>query len=79
MDLVGHIHRRLKQVMEMQRKVAESNGQLMLLHENIKLARKRFEILEQVCSTPQVLVEVFGELSRRRSYNGALEKVNKGG
>ena len=76
-DLVYHIHRRLKKVMEMQRNVAESNGQLMLQHENIKLARKRFEILEQVCSTPQVLMEVFGELCRRRSYNVTLEKVKK--
>ena len=76
-DLVCHIHRTLQQVMDVQKRVAENNGQLILLHEQIKLARKRFEILEQVCLTPQVLVEVFCELSRRRSYNGALEKVEE--
>lgn len=75
--LTRHIHDRLKKVMELQKKVADSNSQLVLLHEHIKLARKRFEILEQVCSTPQILVEVFSEVSRRRSYNATLEKVRK--
>lgn len=74
-NLTCHIHARLKLVMQLQKKVADSNGELVLLHEHIKLARRRFEILEQVCSTPQVLVEVFSEVSRRRSYNAALEKV----
>lgn len=73
--LTCHIHSRLKLVMQLQKKVADSNGQLVLLHEHIKLARRRFEILDQVCSTPQVLVEVFAEVSRRRAYNAALEKV----
>ena len=74
-DLTHHIHARLKLVMQLQKKVADSNGQLVLLHEHIKLARKRFEILEQVCSTPLVLGEVFNEVCRRRSYNSTLEKV----
>ena len=73
--LTSHIHSRLKQVMQLQKKVADSNGQLVLLHEHIKLACKRFEILEQVCSTPQVLAEVFDEVTRRRAYNSTLEKV----
>ena len=74
-DLTAHVHRRLKQLMEMQRRVKESNDQLRIFHEQVKLARQRFEILQQVSSTPEVLVEVFGELGRRRSYNMALEKV----
>lgn len=74
--LTSHIHCQLKQVTELQRKVAESNSQLVLLHEHIKLARKRFEILEQVCSTPHVLKDILSEVRRRRSYNAALEKVS---
>ena len=74
-DLTAYVHRRLKQLMEMQRKVKESNDQLRILHEQVKLARQRFQILQQVSSTPQVLVDVFGELGRRRSYSMALEKV----
>lgn len=73
--LTRHIHVRLKLVMQLQKRVADSNGKLVLLHEHVKLARRRFEILEQVCSTPQVLAEVSGELGRRRAYNAALEKV----
>ena len=75
-SLTTHIHTKMKKVMELQRRVAECNGQLVLLHEHIKLAHKRFEILEQVCSTPQVLVEVCGEVGRRRAYNTALEKAS---
>lgn len=74
-SLTCHVHARLKLVMQLQKTVADSNGQLVLLHEHIKLACRRFEILEQVCSTPQVLVEVSSEVGRRRSYNVALEKV----
>lgn len=74
-ELTQHIHARLKLVMQLQKKLADSNGQLVLLHEHIKLAKKRFEILEQVCSTPQVLGEVFSEVGRRRTYNTTLEKV----
>ena len=74
-ELTQHIHAHLKLVMQLQKKLADSNGQLVLLHEHIKLAKKRFEILKQVCSTPQVLGEVFSEVSRRRAYNTTLEKV----
>ena len=77
-NLTCHIHTRLKLVMQLQKKVADSNGKLVLLHEHIKLARRRFEILEQVCSTPLVLSQVSGEVSRRRAYNTALEKVRIG-
>jgi hypothetical protein len=78
-ELTVHIHDKLKQVMELQKRVAECNGQLVLLHEHMKLAHRRFEILEQVCSTPEVMVEVCGEVARRRAYNSALEKVGEGG
>lgn len=78
-ELTAHIHGKLKRVMELQKRVAECNGQLVLLHEHMKLAHKRFEILEQVCSTPEVMVEVCGEVARRRAYNIALEKVREGG
>ena len=77
MALTKHIHRKLQQVIQLQKKVANSNSQLVLLHEHIKLARKRFEILEQVCSTPRVLVNVLSEVERRRTFNSTLEKVRR--
>ena len=76
-SLTRHIHTKLRQVTEIQKKVADSNSQLVLLHEHVKLAKKRFEILEQVCSTPQVLARVLSEVERRRMYSSSLEKVNE--
>ncbi len=76
MDLTKHIHAKLKEVTQLQKKVADSNNQLVILHEHVKLARKRFEILEQVCSAPDVLGKVLSEVERRRLYNSSLEKVS---
>ncbi len=75
-EITCHIHGSLKKIMQLQKKVSDSNGHLVLLHEHIKLAHKRFEILDQVCLTPQVLVEVLSEVERRRLYNGALDKAS---
>ena len=75
-SLTRHIHIKLQQVTEIQKRVADSNSQLVLLHEHVKLAKKRFEILEQVCSTPQVLARVLSEVERRRMYSSSLEKVS---
>lgn len=76
-SLTKHIHLKLQQVIELQKRVADNNSQLVLLHEHVKLAVKRFEILEQVCSTPQVLARVLTEVKRRQMYNSLLEKVNE--
>ena len=73
--LTRFIHSRLQQVAKLQERVAYSNSQLLLLHEHIKLARKRFEVLRQVCHTPQVLAHVLSEVDRRTAFNSALEKV----
>ncbi len=73
--LTRFIHTRLQQVAKLQERVAYSNSQLLLLHEHIKLARKRFEVLRQVCHTPQVLAHVLSEVDRRTAFNSALEKV----
>ena len=75
-SLTRHIHIKLKDVTQLQKRVADSNNQLLMLHEHVKLARKRFEILEQVCSAPDVLVKVLSEIERRRLYNSSLEKVS---
>ena len=75
-NLTGHIHTKLKEVTQLQKKVADSNNQLVILHEHVKLAKKRFEILEQVCSAPDVLGTVLTEVERRRLYNSSLEKVS---
>ena len=73
--LTRFIHTKLQQVAKLQERVAYSNSQLLLLHEHIKLARKRFEVLRQVCHTPQVLAHVLSEVDRRTAFNSALEKV----
>ena len=73
--LTRFVHTKLQQVAKLQERVAYSNSQLLLLHEHIKLARKRFEILRQVCHTPQVLAHVLSEVDRRTAFNSALEKV----
>ena len=73
--LTRFIHTKLRQVAKLQERVAYSNSQLLLLHEHIKLARKRFEVLRQVCHTPQVLAHVLCEVDRRTAFNSALEKV----
>ena len=73
--LTSFIHTKLQQVAKLQERVAHSNGQLLLIHEHIKLARKRFEILRQVCHTPQVLAHVLSEVDRRMAFGSALEKV----
>ena len=73
--LTRFIHTKLQQVAKLQERVAYSNSQLLLLHEHIKLARKRFEVLRQVCHTPQVLAHVLSEVDRRAAFNSALEKV----
>ena len=74
--LTGFIHTQLKQVAKLQERVAHSNSQLLLLHEHIKLAKKRFEVLRQVCHTPQVLAHVLSEVDRRMAFNSTLEKVS---
>ena len=74
-SLTQHIHNKLKDITQLQKRVADSNNQLVMLHEHVKLARKRFEILEQVCSAPDILVKVLSEIERRRLYNSSLEKV----
>lgn len=74
--LTRFIHTKLQQVAKLQERVAYSNSQLLLLHEHIKLARKRFEVLRQICHTPQVLAHVLSEVDRRTAFNSALEKVH---
>ena len=74
--LTRFIHIQLKQVAKLQERVAHSNSQLLLLHEHIKLAKKRFEVLRQVCHTPQVLAHVLSEVDRRTAFNNTLEKVS---
>lgn len=74
-SLTRFIHTKLQQVAKLQERVAHSNSQLLLLHEHIKLARKRFEVLRQVCHTPQVLAHVLTEVDRRIAFNSTLEKV----
>lgn len=76
--LTKFIHTKLQQVAKLQEKVAFSNSQLLFIHEHIKLARKRFEILRQVCHTPQVLAHVLSEVDRRTAFNSALEKASTG-
>ncbi len=73
--LTKHIHAKLKEVTQLQKRVADSNNQLVMLHEHVKLAKKRFEILEQVCTAPDILGSVLSEVERRRYYNSSLEKV----
>lgn len=74
-SLTQHIHSKLQQVAKLQERLAYSNSQLLLLHEHIKLARKRFSILQQVCDTPKVLAHVLSEVDRRTAFNSTLEKV----
>ncbi len=73
--LTRHIHTKLKEVTQLQKRVADSNNQLLMFHEHVKLAKKRFEILEQVCTAPDILGNVLSEVERRRYYNSSLEKV----
>ena len=40
-ELRGHLHSQLHSVTNLQMKLAESNSQLVLLYEHVKLARKR--------------------------------------
>jgi len=75
LSLTAHIHVKLKEVTQLQKRVSDSNNQLVLLHEHVKLARKRFEILDQVCTAPDALVKVLSEIERRRHYSNSLEKV----
>ena len=42
-ELRGHLHSQLHSVTNLQMKLAESNSQLVLLYEHVKLARKRKE------------------------------------
>lgn len=35
----------------------------------------RFEVLDQVCSTPEVLGRVMAEIERRRTFSEALTQV----
>ena len=48
--ILHYMHRQLRLVVELQMRISDSNSQLLLLHEHIKLATKRCTFVKDMSS-----------------------------
>ena len=54
MYILYHVHRQLRLVVKLQMRISDSNSQLLLLHEHIKLATKRCTLFRVMSLEPLI-------------------------